>query len=84
MAHFGFAIKMGTRTLNKSRLNFSKCNPSPSLPFATTESSKQSQCSYLVLGKQTSLLFLSARAPLKRDRAPLKRNRAPLKSNCVT
>lgn len=44
---FGFALKMCTRTL---RLNFSKsCNPSRSLPSGTKDSSKKSQCSYLVV-----------------------------------
>lgn len=46
---FGFAFRMGTRT----------CHPSPSLPSTTTESSKQSLCSYLVFSKQTSSQFMS-------------------------
>ena len=50
---FSFTLKMGT----KLRLNFSKCNPSPSLPSAPTERGKQSQGSYLVLSKQASSLF---------------------------
>ena len=46
---FGFAFRMGTTT----------CHPSPSLPSTTTESSKQSLCSYLVFSKQTSSQFIS-------------------------
>ena len=47
------------KDFEKLRLNFSKCNPSLSPPSATTESSKKTQCSYLVLSKQTSSLFFS-------------------------
>ena len=44
----------------KLRLNFSKCNSSPSLLYATTESRKQFQCGCLVFNKRTSSSFLSS------------------------
>ena len=59
MVHFWLCLKNGLENFEQLRLKFSKCNPSPSLPPATTESSKKSQCSYLVYSKQTSSLFLS-------------------------
>ena len=54
-----FVLRDGYKNFENLRLDFSKCNPSPSLASATTESSKQLQCSYLVFSTQTSSLFLS-------------------------
>ena len=51
MVHLWFCLKDGS--FEKSRLNFSKCIPSPSMSSATTRSSKQSLCSYLVFSNQT-------------------------------
>ena len=59
MIHFWFCLKDMHANFEKFWLNFSKCNLSPSLPSATTNSRKQAQCSYLVFNKQTSSLFLS-------------------------
>ena len=59
MVHFWFCPQHGFENFEKLGLNFSNFNPSPSLPSATRESSKQSQCSYLVFRKQNSSLFLS-------------------------
>ena len=47
------------KSFEKLRLNFSKGNPSLALSSATTESSKETQCSYLVFSKRTSSLFFS-------------------------
>ena len=52
--HFRFCLKDGSKNCKKLRLNLLKCYPSPSLPSATTEGSRQPQCSYLVFNKQTS------------------------------
>ena len=41
MVHFCFCLKDVHENFEKLRLNFSKCNSSPSLPSATTKSSKQ-------------------------------------------
>lgn len=47
---FGFALKMGARTLN-----YFKVQSISFLPSAKTESLKQFQCSYLIFSQQTSL-----------------------------
>ena len=43
MVHFWFCPKDGYENFEKLRLDVLKSNPSPSLPFALTESSKQAQ-----------------------------------------
>ena len=47
MVHFWFCLKEGLEKFEELRQNFSRCNPPPSLPSATTENSKQSRCCYL-------------------------------------
>ena len=59
MLNFWFCLKDGYENFEELTLQFSKCNPSSSLPSATTESSKQSQCSYLVFSIQTSSFFFT-------------------------
>ena len=55
MVRFWFLLKDGYENF----VNFAKCNPSPCLPSITTESSGQSQWSYLVFSKETSSQFSS-------------------------
>lgn len=79
---FGFAIKMGTRTLKLKAIFFSKCNPSPSLLSATTESNKS--FSEVVSLQQTTFLIIfsvsiNAKAYFsigakQHDRAPIRRS----------
>jgi len=59
MVHFWLYHWDGYENFKNLRLNFSKCKSSPSLPSSTTKNSKQSECNYLKLIKQTSSLFLS-------------------------
>ena len=52
---FLVCLRDGYKNFEKLRLNFEKCNPSSSLPSTTTDSSKQSQWSYLVLVNKVGL-----------------------------
>ena len=58
MVHYiRFFLKDKYENFEKLRLNFSKCNPSSSLPSATTESRKTVSVLLFSLSKQSSLFF---------------------------
>ena len=59
MVHFWSCLKDGCENFEGFKAKSVLKIQCPSLLFATAEISKQSQCSYLVLSKQTPSLFLS-------------------------